>query len=126
MTTDELLAEIRRLGMEVVSTECGGLALRGGGKVSPKARAAIVAALKLPVHRDELARRLRPPPARRIVLIEGGRETVLREMAPGGDLAALAEEAAKRPGAVLWLQHWAVTATWGRWETFATTGPEDS
>lgn len=145
MTTDELLAAVRRLGMEVIAKECGGLALRGGGKVSPKTREAVVAALKLPVHRDELAARLGVPPAkqvaqpattttvtiercptltRRIVLAEDGAETVLREVAAGEEWAALAEERARRRGAVLLLQHWAVTDTWGRWETFATTGPE--
>lgn len=136
MTTDELLAEVRRLGMEVIAPECGGLALRGGGKVSPRTREAIIAALKLPAHRDELARRLRPavtttvaiercpPLTRRIVLAEGGTEAVIREVAAGEEWAALAEEREKRPGAVLLLQHWAVTDTWGRWETFATTGLE--
>jgi hypothetical protein len=109
MNTDELLAICADRGLKVAVNEAGVLVLRGKRTESTER---LLRVLRLPVHRDEILRRFRLKPTRRVVLLKEGRdgpiESVLFEgtadWQPGG-LRKLAAQFPGRTVAAEWLSN---------------------
>jgi hypothetical protein len=85
VSTDELLAILEHRHLEVLVDADGIPRLKGDRS---EASAKLLRVLKMDCHREEIIRRLRPIPARRVVLLTGERdsavERVLEECPPEG------------------------------------------
>jgi hypothetical protein len=122
VTTDNLLRILSDRGLRVVVGPGGEPSLVGD---RAGASAKLLRVLRLPDHRDEIVRRFRPRPVRRVVLLEGdersGVEAVLwestaRESSP--QRGALRRLAAERPGRVVaaeWLEQTKAGEGWRRY-----------
>lgn len=128
MTIDELLALAAARGIRFEVKDNGFLAVRfdrGSGWEDLTGQFGRLGR-EIRERSDEIAEHLRPKPkpTRRIVLVSGGKEEVVREFMPGRDYDALAEERAKHPGKELRMQALHDTQGFVRWLTFATVEAE--
>lgn len=121
MTTNELLRIVTDRGFRVVVDEAGQTKLRGPTAAKEWANSALLAALRLPLHRDEIIRRFKP--VRRIVVLRNDADYGEVEEVVSGDPTRENLRAAcrERPNRQLALEHLMRDADGERWVRFGWT-----
>jgi hypothetical protein len=129
VTTDEVLAILGDRGLTVVVSEQGGPSLKGDRSGASEK---LLRVLAQPCHREEIVRRFRPKPGRRIVLLAGGgdsaAERVLEECPPQGHHGRVRHWAQQLPGrtvAAEWLQGGYAGERWARFLFMRWPPPEE-